>query len=139
MFCDYKRTNTEWICARCGRITEIGVDISGDSMPIAKCRIPEDYFQTTNSNYIGPFKIKGVGYYLADIIKNMGYGYNHNGKNRALETYLDTAGIEWCSNNQGLISHWISRESELAGIVTRPKTIRALVKLSILKARTQEI
>jgi hypothetical protein len=139
MFCEYKKMHKEWICKRCGRRTEFGGAIKEDSMPIAKCRIPDDYFMTQNCGYIGAFKLKGVGDILLDLFKNLGYTINPISPERTFATYLNKRGIDWCSRNRDGVVEWLKAESNRRGLTILPSTLKAIVRLSILKARQQEV
>ena len=129
----------EWICKRCGRRTEFGGAIKEDSMPIAKCRIPDDYFLTQNCGYIGAFKLKGIGDILLEIFKTLGYTINTISSERTFLTYLNKMGIEWCSKNRGGIAEWLKAESNRRGLAILPSTINAIVRLAIIKAKKQEV
>jgi hypothetical protein len=139
MFCEYKKMTKEWICKRCGRRTPFGGAIKEDSMPIAKCRIPENYFLTQNCGYIGSIKLKGVGDTLAETLENLGYAINKISRHGAFITRLNTNGIEWCSENIGSIVEWLRAENNLMGHSILPSTIKAIVRLAIKKAKLQEI
>lgn len=139
MFCEYKKMAKEWICKRCGRRTPFGDGIKEDSMPIAKCRIPDDYFLTQNCGYIGSFKLKGVGDMLLELVEKLGYKVPRVSTQRTFITYLNTQGIEWCSENRDRIIKWLKAESDRTGTNILPSTITALVRLAIIKAKTQDI
>lgn len=139
MFCEYKKMHKEWICKRCGRRTEFGGAIKEDSMPIAKCRIPDDYFMTQNCGYIGAFKLKGVGDILLELFKNLGHTINPFSRERTFITYLNKKGIEWCSVHRNSIAEWLKAESNHRGLSILPSTINAIVRLAIIKAKQQEV
>lgn len=135
MFCNYTKKNNKWICKNCGRITPVTKE--HNYMPMAKCRVPENY--KAFSDYINNIKIKGVGDCMSEIIKKLGYIYPSSGSTRFRLTKLNVMGIEWCKTNRELIYHWFKHELDLAGIEYRPAMIKAIIRLSIMNAHNQEI
>jgi hypothetical protein len=134
MLCDFTRLNDNWICKDCGRKAKFNPE---KYMPIAKCRIPENY--KYNYSYIGNVKIKGVGDTLSSIIKQMGFGYPAISKTRARITKMNKLGIEWCENHQNIILQWIRDECILQGIQFLELPAKSIIRLAIRKAKNQNI
>lgn len=136
MFCEFtKLQEHKWICKRCGRIAPIG---KSSFSPVAKCRLPENYHLAQQS-YVQNVKIKGVGDFLAEIIKKIGYSYHPNGRSKARLTFLNKRGIDWCDKHQDLIAEWINDEGPRIRLELHSKILKPLIRLAIFKARNQTI
>lgn len=135
MLCDFSKINNKWICKNCGR--NQAYQSNQKFMPIAKCRIPEDYY--FRSQYIHNKKIKGVGDTLSEIINKIGYAYPNVSGARAKLTYMNKKGIDWCDQNQELIIKWIKEECTLYQIQFLELIAKAIVRLAIRKAKNQMI
>jgi len=131
MVCDFTKVGKYLICKKCGR----KLDEASVTRPVAVCRIPPSY--RVNSKYIYNDKMKGLGDYLSQIFKTMGYDYPTLGKVRARLTFLNKRSLTWCRNNQDIIASWIKDECKNREIDILPSVARSIVRLGILKTYSQ--
>jgi hypothetical protein len=132
----------EWICENCGRRVSIA-QTSPTMSPSAKCRIPEKFIKSEDKSYISRVlhdPLYGVGTELSNILKKIHIScHDVDFLFSSKIKLLNKNGISWCSDNINLIIEWMANEAKNKNIIFIHKMAKAIIKLSIKKAKLNRL